>query len=181
MIELTNLENAAKKHELYKNVISTNGNIVFFRGNLNNPEYLFIGEAPGQEENKIGKPFVGRSGKVLDGWINSAEIKDFIIINTVPIIPLDSSGGIRKPTSDEINYFKPYVDSLIKSINPKRIICLGKSALEYMDITLSNLSWKENVGFIYHPSFYLRRGMDGKEDFKKLILNKNEQKSLGEF
>jgi len=181
MIEFTELEDAAKKHKLYQNVISTKGNLVFFRGNLNNPEYLFIGEAPGQEENKVGKPFIGRSGKLLDGWINSSNIKDFVIINTVPIIPLDASGKIRKPTSDEINYFKPYVDNLIKSINPKWIICLGKSALEYMDLSLINLTWKENIGFIYHPSYYLRNGRDGKDDFSKLILNRAIQKSLSEF
>ena len=76
------LENASRKHELYKNVISTNGNIVFYRGNLKNPEYLFIGEAPGQTENKFGKPFIGRSGKLLDGWMANNGINNFIVINT---------------------------------------------------------------------------------------------------
>lgn len=181
MIELIDLENAAKKHELYKNIVSTKGNLVFFRGNLNNPEYLFIGEAPGQEENRIGKPFVGRSGKLLDGWLNSSGINNFVIINTVPIIPLNNEGGIRKPTNDEIAYFKPYVDKLISSINPKFIVCLGKSALEYINLNLSNLTWKNNIGFIYHPSYYLRNGRDGKDDFAKLISNKIQQTSLSEF
>ena len=80
--ELQELEDAAKKHELYNNVISTKGNIVFYRGNLKNPEYLFIGEAPGQTENREGKPFVGRSGKVLDNWMASIGINNFVVINT---------------------------------------------------------------------------------------------------
>jgi uracil-DNA glycosylase len=165
------LENASKKHELYENVISTGGNIVFYRGNLKNPEYLFIGEAPGQMENKVGKPFIGRSGKLLDKWLMSKEIDNFIVINTVPIIPLNSDGKIRKPTKLEIDYFRPYVDNLIKVINPSKIICMGKSALEYMDLELKNLNWKGNVGFIYHPAYYLRRGKKGISDFKKLVEN----------
>ncbi len=181
MIELRELEDAAKKHELYKNVISTGGNIVFYRGNLENPEYLFIGEAPGQTENREGKPFVGRSGKLLDGWMESIGINNFVVINTVPIIPLTPEGGIRKPTKSEIDYFRPYVDKLIKVINPGKIICLGKSALEYVGLDLKNLTWKDNIGFIYHPAFYLRRGMSGIEDFKKLVESKGSQKDLFDF
>ena len=59
---------AAKSHELYKNIIKTNGKIVINRGS-ETPEFLFIGEAPGFTENKIGFPFVGRSGKLLDKWM----------------------------------------------------------------------------------------------------------------
>jgi len=165
------LENASRKHELYKNVISTNGNIVFYRGNLKNPEYLFIGEAPGQTENKFGKPFIGRSGKLLDGWMANNGINNFIVINTVPIIPLNSEGKIRKPTRAEIEYFRPYVDDLIKIINPSKIICLGRSALAYKGLKLENLECDGNIGFIYHPAYYLRRGRKGIGDFNKLIKN----------
>lgn len=188
MFELDNainkLKDAAKKHPLYKNVVSTNGNIVISRGNLNEPAFLFIGEAPGQTENKVGKPFVGRSGKLLDGWMNELGISNYVIINTVPIIPLNEEGGIRKPTKSEIDFFRPYVDNLIKEISPKYIICLGRSALEYLDISLTNTHWKDNVGFIYHPSYYLRRGQNGMEDFQDLmknIGNQRTQKTLGEF
>lgn len=175
------LKEVAKKHELYENVLKTNGNIVIFRGNLDNPDYLFIGEAPGNDENKQGIPFIGRSGKLLDNWVIISGIDSFAIINTVPIIPLTPEGKIRKPTKEEIGHFKPYVDSFIKSINPKNIICLGKSALEYMDIKLENTFWKGNIGFIYHPAFFLRRGQKGTEDFAKLIRNKVDQKGIGEF
>ncbi len=178
---ITDLKEVAKNHELYENVLKTNGNIVIFRGNLDRPDYLFIGEAPGNDENKQGIPFIGRSGKLLDGWTESSGIDNFAVINTVPIIPFDSAGKIRKPTKEEIKYFKPYVDSFIKEINPKNIICLGKSALEYMDLKLENTFWKGNIGFIYHPAFYLRRGQKGTEDFVKLIRNKVDQKGLGEF
>ena len=61
---------AAEHHELYKNIIKTNGKIVINRGS-ESPEYLFIGEAPGFTENKLGLPFVGRSGKLLDKWVEN--------------------------------------------------------------------------------------------------------------
>jgi uracil-DNA glycosylase len=180
---ILDLKKAARDHTLYSNVLKTKGNIVIFRGNLSNPDYLFIGEAPGNNENIQGIPFIGRSGKLLDNWLDSESIESFAVINTVPIIPLKSEGGIRKPTREEINYFRPYVSSLIEAINPKYIICLGKSALEYMNIYLENTFWKQNAGFIYHPAYYLRNGRDGLNDFKKLIENKtsNFQRGLSDF
>jgi len=168
---IVNLKKAAEKHELYANVLKTDGNVVIFRGNLDSPDYLFIGEAPGNNENKQGIPFIGRSGKLLDSWLSSKSFDNFAVINTVPIIPLNSEGGIRKPTRQEIDYFRPYIDEVIKSIKPKKIICLGKSALEYMKVDLKNLEWKGNIGFIYHPAFYLRRGQNGIVDFDMLIKN----------
>jgi len=181
---VNNLRDAAHKHPLYKNVVFSEGNIVISRGNLSHPLFLFIGEAPGNTENKVGKPFVGRSGKLLDSWMDQMGIKDYAIINTVPIIPLNEVGGIRKPTKAEIEFFKPYVDDLIKAISPKYIICLGKSALEYLGISLDNCHWQTNIGFIYHPSYYLRRGQDGLSDFQELLKNiegQKSQKSLDEF
>ncbi len=180
---IQNLKEAAKSHSLYENVVKTNGNIVIFRGNLSNPDYLFIGEAPGQQENIQGLPFVGRSGKVLNNWLESSEIDNFVIVNTLPIIPLDPEGKIRKPTKEEISFFRPYVDALIKEAKPENIVCLGKSALEYLNISLKNTEWKDNIGFIYHPSYFLRNGRNGLDDFEKLIENKssNFQKNLDEF
>jgi uracil-DNA glycosylase len=181
---INKLKEVARSHHLYKNIVTTNGNIVISRGNLNEPAFLFIGEAPGQTENKVGKPFVGRSGKVLDGWMAEYGISNYIIINTVPIIPLNEEGKIRKPTRSEIDFFRPYIDNLIQAISPKYIICLGRSALEYLNINLSNTHWKDNIGFIYHPAYYLRRGQNGMDDFKDLMMNignQRTQKTLGEF
>jgi len=181
---INELIGVAKKHPLYKNILLTNGNIVISRGNLNNPTFLFVGEAPGQTENRVGKPFVGRSGKVLDGWMKEYGVGNYVIINTVPIIPLNDLGGIRKPTKAEIDFFRPYVDNLIKAIAPRYVICLGRSALEYLNLSLTNTHWRENTGFIYHPAYYLRRGQNGMEDFEALmrnIRNQRTQKTLGEF
>jgi len=157
----------AKNHPLYENILKTNGKIVINRGS-DHPEFLFIGEAPGFTENKLGFPFVGRSGKILDGWING-RIDNYGITNTIPIIPLNEEGIIRPPTKEEINFFKPLINKLIKAMNPKYIICVGKSASSFLEKNFKLCEWDKNIGFIYHPSYYLRNGRDGIDDFKKLL------------
>ena len=159
--------NAAKNHELYHNILKTNGKIVINRGS-EHPDFLFIGEAPGFTENNLGLPFVGRSGKILDGWIEG-RIKSYGIINTIPIIPLDKDGKIRPPTNEEIDYFRPLIDKLMLTMNPKYIICVGKSASTFLKKDFKLCEWTNNIGFIYHPSYYLRNGKDGIDDFKRLI------------
>lgn len=170
---------AAKNHELYKNILKTNGNIVINRGS-ENPEFLFIGEAPGFTENKQGIPFIGRSGKILDMWIEITK-KSYGVINTVPIIPLSEEGRIRPPTKEEIDYFRPLINKLIKKMNPKYIICVGKSASNFLKENFKLCEWKGNIGFIYHPAYYLRNGKNGIDDFKRLIEKVQNQKSLNNF
>ena len=60
---------------------------------------------------------------------------------------------------------------ILPIINPWKIICLGRSALAYKGLKLENLEWDGNIGFIYHPAYYLRRGRKGIGDFNKLIKN----------
>ena len=85
------------------------------------------------------------------------------------MIPLDKDGKIRPPTKEEINYFRPLINKLIKIMNPGYIICVGKSASNFLNENFRLCEWNKNVGFIYHPSFYLRNGADGINDFKKLM------------
>ena len=192
---------AAKRHPLYENVLRTSGHIVIGRGDMESPDYLFVGEAPGQSENIAGKPFVGRSGKILDEWIGKAGITRYAVINAVPMMPHNKDGSIRTPTQDEIRYFRPFTKALIGEISPKRIICVGKSAAKFLEVDkdFRNKQWSGNIGFIYHPSYYLRNGVKGTEDFLELIRNSpdsgetqaaipenpepagKKQKGLGEF
>ncbi|MBT4870286.1 MAG: uracil-DNA glycosylase [Candidatus Diapherotrites archaeon] len=178
----------AKESSLYKNVIDTNGKIVFGRGS-DNPKILFIGEAPGFSENEKGKPFVGRSGRLLDTWISELEIeKDFAIVNVVPIIPLKDN-GIRAPTDEEINYFLPFTEKYIELLSPKVIVLLGRSAASIFDknLTLGQIKhWKKTkLFFIYHPSYYLRKGGKGFEgtlkQLKNFLNDKTKQETLTDF
>jgi len=197
----------AKKSSLYENIVKTNGKIVFGRGS-DNPKFLFIGEAPGFSENTIGKPFVGRSGKLLDGWIDDLALKEnFAIINVVPIIPLNKENGIRPPTEEEINYFLPLTEKYISLLSPTLIVLLGRSAASIFDKTLSPgevKHWKgmknqsssslQNTNsvlsdtklfFIYHPSYYLRKGGKGFEKeilkLKEILNDKTKQETLTDF
>jgi len=174
------LRKAAKKFVEQNNL--QNRKIVVGKGKKN-PDILFIGEAPGKKENEIGKPFVGRSGEVLDKWINSLGGKTYAVINAIPIMPLDEQGKIRPPTQEEIDYFKPFVKELIASLNPKFIICVGKTAAKVFDKKFANKTWDDNIGFIYHPAYYLRNGTDGMQDFLLLIsekFGKEEQQEKSE-
>jgi DNA polymerase len=183
----------AKKHELYNNVIKTKGNIVFGRGD-DESKILFIGEAPGFSENEIGKPFVGRSGKLLEEWVSELKIKnnEYAIINAVPIIPLGEEGKIRPPTQEEIDYFLPLTMKMIKTINPRVIVLLGKSAArifgkEAMRVGETIDYFNIKMHFLYHPAYHLRNGRKGLEDLKNLktLLAQEEaakkQTSLGNF
>ena len=178
----------AKKSQLYKNILQTNGKIVFGRGS-DTPKVLFIGEAPGFSENLIGRPFVGRSGKMLDGWISDLELKEnFAVINVVPIIPL-KDGKIRPPSEDEINYFLPFTQKYIELLNPELIVFLGRSSASIFDKTLSPGQVKQwntrKIFFIYHPSYYLRNGGKGFEPFveklKQILIDKTKQETLTDF
>lgn len=166
----------AKKHSLYKNVLETNGKIVFGRGS-DNPKIVFIGEAPGKEENKQGKSFVGRSGKLLDKWINEIGLgeKDFCVINVVPVIPLNKEKGIRKPTDEEIDYFLPLTKKFLEKLGPSIIVLLGRSAASIFDPALKVgqvKNWNNfKIFFIYHPSYYLRNGGKGFEEALQKLKN----------
>lgn len=173
------LLNHARKHALYSTVVATKGNIVFGRGD-DSSKILFIGEAPGFTENEIGKPFVGRSGKLLEEWVKELGLttNEYAIMNVVPMIPLDKEQKIRPPTPEEITYFLPYTMKMVQVINPAVIVLLGKSAArafgkELMRVGETTEYEGKKMFFIYHPAYYLRNGRKGLEDLKNLkkILN----------
>jgi len=178
----------AKKHPLYKNILNTKGNIVFGRG-ADSAKILFIGEAPGFTENETGKPFVGRSGKLLEEWVKELGItkEEYAIMNVVPMIPLSEEGKIRPPTPEEIQYFLPITMKMVNTINPTVIVLLGKSAArafekETMKVGESCEYEGKKMYFIYHPAYYLRngaKGFDALVKLKKLLEeNKNVKKQL---
>lgn len=165
-----------RKSPLY----SPDKKVVLYRGAVH-PNILFIGEAPGKEENKVGKPFVGRCGKLLDKWIYSHQLeRNCGITNTVPLIPL-YEGRIRKPTVDEIKYFRPFVKAMLNKYQPKLLILLGDAATTsvlHESIGAVRGKWIDKGPYVitamYHPSYYLRNGRDGLDDFndlyKRIIL-----------
>ncbi len=87
-------------------------NVVICRGNPA-AKLMIVGEAPGPEENELGKPFVGRSGKLLDQILEAVDFdpeQDVFISNSVFRMPPGEGGkNFRKPTTQEIDAYKPYL------------------------------------------------------------------------
>lgn len=142
-------------------------NIVISRGN---PEakVLIIGEAPGTEENRQGKPFVGRAGQMLDKILEAADFNsktDVYITNSVFRMPPGVDGkAFRKPNDKEIDFYRPYVLEIVKLIDPHVILLTGnvasQSILKQTGITSLRGKWVESNGKwimpIFHPSYLLR-------------------------
>lgn len=142
-------------------------NVVVSRGNPN-AKLLIIGEAPGPEENIKGKPFVGRAGQMLDKVLQSANFdpeNDVYITNSVFRMPPGTDGkAFRKPTDQEIDYYRPYVFEIIRLIDPRVILLTGnvasQSVLRKTGITSLRGKWTQMgeswVMPIFHPSYLLR-------------------------
>lgn len=122
-------------------------------------EVMFVGEAPGREEDRQGRPFVGKAGKLLDELLASAELwrEDVYITNIVKARPPNN----RDPTSAEIEHHLPWLEAEIEAIKPLVIVPLGRFALQHfapaMKISIAHgvLLIDKEKPFIfpmYHPS-----------------------------
>ena len=98
----------------------------------NSAGIMLIGEAPGREEDKTGRPFVGESGRLLNTLLEEAGLhRDQVFIsNAVRCRPQDSRGENRKPTASEIKACKHHLAREISEIQPKVIVALGNEALK---------------------------------------------------
>ncbi len=142
-------------------------NVVISRGNPN-AKLLIIGEAPGPEENIRGKPFVGRAGQLLDKILQAANFDpetDVYITNSVFRMPPGDDGkAFRKPSDQEIEYYRPYVFEIVRLIDPCIILLTGnvacQSILKKTGITSLRGKWTQLderwLMPIFHPSYLLR-------------------------
>lgn len=142
-------------------------NMVIYRGNPQ-AKLMIVGEAPGTEEDRKGKPFVGRSGQLLDQILDSAGFdaeKDVFITNSVFRLPPGDDGKpLRKPTTDEIMYYKPYLMEIIRLVDPKIMLLTGNVATESIlgktGITKLRGQWfrvdNRWAMPIFHPAYLLR-------------------------
>ncbi len=137
-------------------------NVVFGTGNPD-ADLMFIGEAPGAQEDRQGLPFVGPAGELLNRIIGAIglERKDVYIANTVKCRP----PGNRDPEADEVTACRGYLDEQIDLVNPRVIVALGRVAAQSLlstDQALGKLRgrWHEVRGVptlvTYHPAALLR-------------------------
>lgn len=142
-------------------------NVVICRGNPK-AKLMLVGEAPGPQENIQGKPFVGRSGQLLDQILQAVQFdteQDVFISNSVFRMPPGEGGkNFRKPTNEEIEYYKPYLFEIIRLVDPKIMLLVGnvatQSLLGLTGITKLRGQWHDwngrRVMPIFHPSYLLR-------------------------
>jgi len=147
---------------------SSRKNVVFGVGSIDG-QLMFIGEAPGADEDEQGEPFVGKAGQLLTKIIQATGLQraDVYIGNILkcrPDTPGQSSGN-RKPTTDEMATCIPYLHEQIDLIRPKVIVALGATAVEGLlgktiGITKLRGTWKTYRGIplmpTYHPAYLLR-------------------------
>ena len=146
----------------------TRTNIVFADGNPDSAKIVIIGEAPGENEDKTGIPFVGRAGKLLNEFLEKVGISrenDVYIINTVKCRPPQN----RVPTDNEKKSCEKFLLKQIATVNPEIIVFCGSTALKsFYDkkIPISKIrgqvlnieigqSIKQCIP-IFHPSYLLR-------------------------
>jgi uracil-DNA glycosylase len=132
---------------------------------------LMIGEQPGDEEDRQGRPFVGPAGKLLDKALESAEVdrSELYVTNAVKHFKFEPRGKRRihaKPTGGEVSACRPWLEAEVNSIHPELIVCLGATAARSVlgreaRVTMERAEllphpWAEAVLLTVHPSSLLR-------------------------
>lgn len=124
---------------------------------------MFIGEGPGQEEDRRGEPFVGRAGKLLDAMLRALGLprQQVYIANVVKCRP----PGNRDPQDDEVAACRPFLERQVELVNPDVIVTLGRVAARHLlgrpeamrELRGRWTSWRgRRVLPTYHPAFLLR-------------------------
>lgn len=164
-------------------------NVVIGEGNPQ-AQLMLIGEGPGQEEDRLGRPFVGPSGELLTRMIHAIgmERSETYICNIVKCRPPRN----RNPEPDEAQTCLGYLRRQVALVRPKVIVLLGKVACRYtlqeeVLITRDHGQWYERKGVwmmpTFHPAALLRDPMkkkDAWEDFQKIRAKMNEINGKGE-
>jgi DNA polymerase len=182
-----------KESPLYTERINNNAYPVIGEGS-HDAEVMFIGEAPGKNEAATGRPFCGRSGKVLDSLLAHINLnrKDVYITNIVKDRPTNN----RDPKSEEIELYAKFLDRQIEIIQPKLIVTLGRFSMEYimkrygLEKEFDSISkihgqkFETNFSYgqvlvlpLYHPAVAVYNNNmlgDLKKDFEHIIIPKRK-------
>ncbi|MGN6082543.1 uracil-DNA glycosylase family protein [Trinickia sp.] len=141
-------------------------------------DWMLIGEAPGENEDKLGEPFVGQAGKLLDSMLRALSLargENVYIANVVKCRP----PGNRNPEPDEVARCEPYLQRQVALLKPKLIVALGRVAAQNLlktDASISSLRGRvhryEEVPVIvtYHPAYLLRSLPDKAKAWVDLCL-----------
>lgn len=162
----------ARCHELATSRTQT----VFGVGNPR-ARLCFLGEAPGADEDRLGEPFVGRAGQLLDKILVACRLtrEDVYILNVLKCRP----PGNRNPLPDEAANCRPYLDRQLALIQPEFICCLGAVATQNLLATTASMSRMRGkvhnyqgikVVCTYHPAYLLRNPAAKKDTWEDMKL-----------
>ncbi|AXL51240.1 DNA polymerase [Paraburkholderia caffeinilytica] len=161
-------------------------NTVFGVGDRN-ADWMLIGEAPGENEDRLGEPFVGQAGKLLDNMLRAltlARDSNVYIANVIKCRP----PGNRNPEPDEVARCEPYLQRQVALVKPKLIVALGRFAAQSLlktDASISSLRGRvheyEGVPVIvtYHPAYLLRSLPDKAKAWADLCLARDTWLAAG--
>lgn len=165
LARITKVISGCKKCPLHK----TRTNTVPGQGNCKRPDIMFIGEAPGADEDEQGLAFVGRAGQLLTKMIEAMGFSrdEVFIANIAKCRPPDN----RPPTPEEMETCIPYLKQQIAAIQPNVIVALGATAVQGLinQTGISKLrgNWLEYEGIAlmptFHPAYLLRNPPAKKE------------------
>ncbi|KTR04939.1 DNA polymerase [Aureimonas ureilytica] len=169
---------------------ATAKNLVFGNGS-ETADLMFVGEAPGRDEDLAGEPFVGRSGQLLDRMLGSIGLKreDVRVTNTVPWRP----PGNRTPTPAETETCLPFTLRHIELVNPRVLVCLGSPSAKallrtdegimrlrgrWSSVTLPNGAALPTMAML-HPAYLLRQPSQKRLAWRDLLTLKQALDAKG--
>jgi DNA polymerase len=151
-----------------------------------NADWLFIGEAPGAEEDRRGEPFVGQAGKLLDNMLAAIQLKrgdNVYIANVLKCRPPEN----RDPHGEEVVKCDPFLKRQVELIQPKLIVAMGRFAAQSIlnsDASIGALRGKLHsyngvpVIVTYHPAYLLRNLMDKARAWEDLCFARVTMRGL---
>ena len=188
--KVDNLKRLKKSISNIKNCSLKNSatNMVFSDGNPKS-KIMFIGEAPGSNEDQEGLPFVGRAGTLLDKMLASINLdrKNVYISNIINYRPPEN----RRPSDEEMNRYLPFIKKHIEIINPEILVLLGSTAMNALignDVVISQVrgQWiekyfgkcKTSVIVTFHPAFLMRQPTQKKLAWVDLKMIRDKKTKL---
>lgn len=149
-------------------------------------DVMLLGEAPGQDEAREGRPFVGAAGRVLDGWLAAAGMhrETVFITNSVKYRPVKSTGANRKPSVGELEVSRRYLQMELGIVRPRWVVALGSTAVRMIWLSEPDRApqvtkvhgetftrFGRSIYVTYHPAAVLHdesKADAGQADFKRL-------------
>jgi len=151
-----------------------------------NADWMLIGEAPGAEEDRLGDPFVGQAGKLLDNMLAAIGLSRRVNVYIANVLKCRPPGN-RNPTGEEVAQCSPHLLQQIELIKPKLIVAMGRFAAQtLLETSASIASLRGRVHryagvpliVTYHPAYLLRTLEDKAKTWEDLVFAKKTMQTL---